>query len=154
MNSEGSFTAIVSVILLLLIAAIGLTYYAMGSSQNAMLKQQNALELKQHWTNVRQLLDAAAGDALLDADSSKNCAIEVGEDYSGKVKEYFNDVNKSVSSTNSSKCLIPDLPLVNASNNSEFFVTLSCEKTGSVSYSSEIVFKKSLNGPPCAVTDI
>ena len=72
MNSKGVFSVIVAASLVLLFATIGFTYYSAGLSQKAMIEQQDALELRNHWTNVRYLLDKATEKALYDS-AEPNC---------------------------------------------------------------------------------
>lgn len=153
MNSKGSFTAIVAAALVFLIASIGFTYYSSGVSQKALLEQQDSLELRQHWTNVRFLLDKAAAEALYDTDTSRDCLINATENYRTKVNAYFTNVlddSKTVF-----LCELSDLSLA-ISNGQEFSFTLECSKGISFSYSAVVKLQKNLGGtaPDCIVTDV
>ena len=154
MNFKGSFTAIVAAALVFLIASIGFTYYSSGVSQKALLEQQDSLELRQHWSNLRYLLDKAAAEALYDADTSANCLIDGTEDYGKKVNDYFVEVLDE--SKNVFSCEIPDLTSLTAFDNVEFSFTLKCSKTNSLSYSAVVKLQKDLSGtaPNCIVTDV
>jgi len=146
MNSKGSFAAIVAVSLIVLISAIGFTYYANGLSQKALLETQDALELRQYFTQVRFLLDKAAAKAFFDsADASCNLGTP-------NVSAAFDSV--LISTNGSFICEISGLP-ASFSNNSEFSFTLTCSKAG-ISYSIPIIFKKELRtgATACEVWDI
>jgi len=154
MNSEGSFTAIVAAALVFLIASIGFTYYSTGVSQKALLEQQDALELRQHWSNLRYLLYKAAAEALYDA-SDSSCSV-TPQNYALKVSDYFGrvlDDSKTVFS-----CEFSNSPST-ISNGQEFSFTLKCSKSDLLSYSALVKLKKDLRSdgapsPSCQVFDV
>lgn len=154
MNCKGSFTAIIGAALVLLLAAIGFTYYANGVSQKAMLEQQDSLELRQHWSNVRYLLDKAAAEALYD---TAGVLCTPATDYSAKLRNYFGDATFGVlKKTNSViSCEIPNLNSVTAIEGTGFSFQLKCSRNNSlVSYQNQVALKKSFdNTSGCKVKD-
>ena len=156
MNCNGSFSAIIGVALVVLIASIGFTYYSSGVSQKALLEQQDALEVRQHWTNVRFLLDKAAAEALHDVAASCRTDKDI---YKTKLDNSTNGYFvKVLSSTNGSLiCEFSNLVVSEQGNSEKFAIRFSfrCEKTGSVSYSGNVEFRKELreNGSACEVWD-
>ena len=152
MNSKGSFSAIVAVSLVVLIAAIGFTFYSNGVSQKALLEQQDALEVRQHFTQVRVLLDKAAAKALYESKNSSAC-IPPTSNYATNVRAYFR--NALNASNDSVFCELPNLASISPLNDSEYSTLLKCSKQDSVNYSSTVKFKKKLAGtfPDCTVSD-
>lgn len=152
MNSKGSFSAIIGVALIVLIATIGFTYYSSGLSQKALLEQQDALEARQHWTNLRYLLDKAAAEAVFDSVQDKSGCNSLSG-FNSKLGLYFKSIiDKSFS------CSYSGLSN-NANDLSAIKINfvLTCSKANSVSYSMPVAFDKRLeiSGTPlkCRVFD-
>ena len=153
MNSKGSFSAIVAVSLVVLIAAIGFTFYSNGVSQKALLEQQDSLELRNQWAQTRFLLDKAAAKALLEHTVYAGTCTVYSFD-SASVSAYFTTVLNNTKS--SVICGIPasGAGSLNVTSPSNIAFKLTCSKAG-LSYSDSVIFEKEVRaGTGCEVWDI
>ncbi|HIH21752.1 MAG: hypothetical protein J4478_04670 [Candidatus Diapherotrites archaeon] len=156
MNSKGVFSVIVAASLVLLFATIGFTYYSAGLSQKAMIEQQDTLELRQHWSKMRFLLDKAVVDAIFDY-SDPTCDTTPrdvsGPSLQSTLQTYFDNTLNSSSDVFS--CTVSGLQ-VRTTPNFKIDFTLKCEKN-SILYSSAISFEKEFRisaSAPCQIWDL